>query len=253
MSSLLTLAGVGLCAGILIGCIGIGGVLLVPALNVIGGVEVHRAIAACMFSYAFSGSLGAALYARRGSIRWSSGLWLCLGAMPGAYLGALTVSLLPADTIKLIIALFIVFAGVHAMRDPTTAAGKALSDVAPWLLLIGLITGFGSAITGTGGPLLLVPLLVWLNYPVLTAVGLSQVIQLPISTLATLGNAVHGQVDFSLGLGIAATLIIGVAVGARLAHRLPAAQLRRVVAVVLVALGAWMTWQTGQTLLINKL
>jgi len=89
-----------------------------------------------------------------------------------------------------------------------------------------------------------VPLLVWLNWPVLTAVGLSQIIQLPISALATVGNYLHGEVDVVLGLGIAAVMIIGVAVGARMVHKLPALLLKRIVAMVLVVLGAWMLWQT---------
>lgn len=245
---LFALIGIGLSVGVLIGCIGIGGVLLVPALTYLYGVETHRAIAACMLSYVFSGALGTVLYARCGSIRWTSGAWLGLGAMPGAYLGALTVSALPAEAIELVIALFVAGAGVRAVREPATAA-KAADAVLSWLLAVGFVTGFGSAISGTGGPLLLVPLLVWLNYPVLTAVGLSQVIQLPISVLATLGNALHGQVDINLGIGLGVALIVGVALGVRLAHRLPAALLRRMLAVALIVLGGWMVWKTGQLLL----
>ena len=53
------------------------------------------------------------------------------------------------------------------------------------LLVIGAITGFGSALTGTGGPVVLVPILVWCEMPILAAVGLSQAIQMPIALLAT--------------------------------------------------------------------
>jgi len=111
------------------------------------------------------------------------------------------------------------------------------------LFIIGGVVGFGSAISGTGGPLLLVPLLVSLNWPTLTAVGLSQIIQLPISALATLGNYLHAEVDVLLGLGIASIMVIGVAIGARLAHRVPGLLLRRIVAIVLLGVGASMIWQ----------
>jgi hypothetical protein len=100
------------------------------------------------------------------------------------------------------------------------------------------VTGYGSAMSGTGGPLLLVPILVWLKMPVLTAVGLSQVIQLPIAALATWGNLVYGNVDIAVGLGIAILLMAGVAAGARIAHWVPARVLRRIVALVLLAVGA---------------
>lgn len=243
LSSLLLLTPVILLVGILIGSIGIGGVLLVPALSYLAGIDIHIAIAACMLSYAFSGAVGAVIYARRGTIRWATGLWLCIGAMPGAYLGALVVSGLPPRTITMVIGLFIVFASVHAMRKPPDVAQNNHAKSKIVLTFLGAVVGFGSAISGTGGPLLLVPLLVWLNWPVLTAVGLSQIIQLPISALATLGNYLHGEVDVVLGVGIAVIMVAGVAVGARLAHRLPALLLRRIVAVVLTVVGISMLWQ----------
>jgi len=233
-----------LIVGIMIGSIGVGGVLLVPALSYLAGIEIHIAIAACMLSYAFSGAVGAWIYARHGTIRWSSGLWLCIGAMPGAYLGALLVSGLAERTITLVIALFIIFASLHAMRESGKTAQNERSQPKALLIFVGIVVGMGSAISGTGGPLLLVPLLVWLNWPVLTAVGLSQIIQLPISALATVGNYLHGEVDVSLGVGIALIMIIGVAVGARLAHRVPALLLRRIVALVLSVVGISMLWKT---------
>jgi len=232
-----------LLVGVLIGSIGVGGVLLVPALTYLAGIEIHIAIAACMLSYAFSGIVGAAIYARHKTIRWESGLWLCIGAMPGAYLGALVVSVLPARTVTLVIAAFVVMAGINALRNPVDVSEDKRNESKMLLTLIGVAVGIGSALSGTGGPLLLVPLLVWLNWPVLTAVGLSQIIQLPISVLATVGNFLHGQVDVTLALGIAAIMIVGVTIGARLAHKLPAVQLRRIVAVVLSFVGLLMLWK----------
>ena len=45
--------------GILIGAIGIGGVLLVPTLTYLLGLGIHVAIATAMFTYVFSGAVGA--------------------------------------------------------------------------------------------------------------------------------------------------------------------------------------------------
>ena len=241
--SLLTLIPILLLVGVLIGSIGVGGILLVPALTYLTEISVHAAIAAAMFSYLFSGLVGAALYASRGSIRWSSGAWLCAGAMPGAFLGALAVSLMPADLVKLIIAVFVVFAGINALSKQAATNQSGHASAAGWLLLIGFVVGVCSAITGTGGPLVLVPLLVWLKWPVLTAVGLSQLIQLPISLLATIGNIRFGSVDFQLGIALAVVMVVGVVMGSKLAHKLPAAYLRRVVGVVLGMLGVWMLLQ----------
>jgi len=75
------LAGLGTLVGVLIGVVGIGGVLLVPGLVVLIGMDVQTAIKACMFSYLFSGLVGAIVYARRGTIHWSMTLWLCVGSV----------------------------------------------------------------------------------------------------------------------------------------------------------------------------
>ena len=236
LTGLLPLALVCLIVGVLIGCIGIGGVALVPALTYIGGMEVKVAIATCMFSYLFSGTVGALEYARRGSIRWSLSGWLCAGAMPGAFLGSVTASLVPGVHLEILIAMLVVLSGANALLQPADSAVARLPG-GPTLCAIGAIVGYGSAMSGTGGPLLLVPILVWLKVPLLAAVGLSQVIQLPVAALATAGNLAYGEVNFAVGLGIAVLLMGGVAVGARAAHWIPANVLRRIVALVLLAVG----------------
>ena len=243
----------GLLVGVFIGCVGIGGVLLVPGLVYLVGMDVQIAIATCMLSYLFSGVAGAVEYARRGSIQWSMALWLCVGAMPGAYLGAATVSVMPARWLEAIIAVLVLLSGIHALsqRAPEALGGSKPSGVT--LAIVGGITGFGSALSGTGGPLVLIPILIWMKFSLLTAVGLSQVIQLPIAALATIGNFQHGEVNVGASLAIAVLLVLGVVVGAQIAHRLPAGLLKRIVASVLMAVGAAMamriiytTWMSAQ-------
>jgi uncharacterized membrane protein YfcA len=102
---------------------------------------------------------------------------------------------------------------------------------------IGALTGFLSSVTGTGGPLVLVPILIAMKLPVLTAVGLSQVIQLPVALAATVGNVLYGELDLVLAGMLAAALTVGSWYGAKLAHTLPREVLRRIVAVVLVFVG----------------
>ena len=79
MGMLFFAGGVAVVVGVLIGAIGIGGVLLVPMLTYVLGISIHVAIATAMFSYLFTGIVGAFEYARRGSVNWSKGVWLCLG------------------------------------------------------------------------------------------------------------------------------------------------------------------------------
>jgi len=102
---------------------------------------------------------------------------------------------------------------------------------------IGAFTGFLSSVTGTGGPLVLVPILVAASVPVLTAVGLSQVIQVPIAVAATAGNLLYGTVDVVLASILAVSLTIGSWYGAKLAHNVSRDRLRRIVSIVLVVVG----------------
>jgi len=233
----------GLLVGVFIGCVGIGGVLLVPGLVYLLGMDVQVAIATCMLSYLASGAVGAVEYARKGSIQWSMALWLCLGAMPGAYLGAATVSIMPARWLEAIIAMLVLFSGIHALRrTPEVARGTRTG--AAGLGIVGGVTGFGSALSGTGGPLVLIPILVWMKLPLLTAVGLSQVIQVPVAALATIGNFQHGEVNVGASLVIAVLLVLGVMIGARAAHRISAGLLKRIVAGVLIVVGIAMATRT---------
>ena len=88
--------------GLLIGSVGIGGVLLVPALKFMGGIDLHSAIPACMLSYMVTGSVGAFIYARHGTINWSMAIKVCAGALPGAYLGAYFLPFFRADVLEVL-------------------------------------------------------------------------------------------------------------------------------------------------------
>lgn len=234
------LCGLGVIIGALIGSVGIGGVLLVPALVYLGGIEVHAAVAIGMWAFLFSGAVATLLYARRGSIDWRAAIWLCAGAVPAAFAGALAMSVMPGRLLELLIALLVAFAGANALlRRRRESSGDAMPSPAV-LVAIGALTGFGSALSGTGGALILLPILVWLGVSGLAAVGLVQVIQIPIAGFATIGNLASGYFDPAIGSVVAATLVVGVVVGARAAHAISARALERGLAVVLVATGAFL-------------
>ncbi len=237
--SLLLLA-ICLVVGLLIGAVGIGGVLLVPALAFVIGIDVHRAIPACMLAYLPTGIVGAVVYARHGSIRRDMIAVLCAGAIPAAFAGSLLLGAIPPSAILILIAALMVVSGVDALYKVYKRQPSPESTDRPgrgWLATIGLVTGFGSALTGTGGPLILVPSAVFIGLPVLTAIGLSQVIQVPIALFASAGNWLAGSLDLRLALNIAVGLVVGTLVGASLVHRMPEDPLLKIIAWFLVLVG----------------
>jgi uncharacterized protein len=185
----ISLGMLGVLAGLMIGVVGIGGVVLVPALVYFGGIPIHVAIAAAMMSYLLAGLIGTLVYAREKSFRWGMACWLCAGAMPAALAGALAAGRASSLLLEVLIGLLTAASGAHALlASPAGYDAHSNAISSPALGFIGAVTGFGSALSGTGGPLILVPILIWLDVPVLTAIGLSQAIQLPIALLATAGN-----------------------------------------------------------------
>ncbi len=235
--------GVGL--GIAIGAVGIGGVLLVPFLTLTLGIDVKRAIAAALLSYLPSCVVAVTLYGRRGSIPWREARLLCLAALPTAYLGAHAARLAPAVFLQVAIGVLLLAGGLYALvprRELTAGRGQLGKGT---VLGIGAGTGFLSALTGAGGAFVMLPILLLLDFPVLPAIGLGQVIALPIAGVASVANIASGELDLWLGLGVGVTLMLGIAIGTPIAHALPQALLRRVLGSVVLIAGAAMLVRTA--------
>ena len=149
---------------------------------------------------------------------------------------------------------------------PQPPAAAAAAAEAPVLgsratrVVVGVVTGFGSAFTGTSGPVIFLPIALGLcGWEVLASLGSAQAVQLPIALAATIANAAladtdgtaaagggaaasgssaagtAARIDFSLGGVLAASLSPAVLLGAAVAHRAPKRVLSFAVNGVLVA------------------
>lgn len=226
---------VGLITGIMIGSFGVGGVLLAPFLFYGLGFDLHEATAMSSWSFFFTGIVGTITYWRRGSISWEVVGWLTVGILPGALLGAGSNAALSSDSLILLLALLILASGLNSLFSRAQGE-RALSKLGRGLLiLLGFLTGFGSALTGTGGPVLLVPMLMFMRVPALAAIAASQVVQVPIAAAAAVGFNSFGEPYLALGTALGVIQAFGVLIGARIAHALEAEKLRRIVAVALLA------------------
>src|SRR5215471_3744034 len=159
MTGALALLALGLPVGILIGLIGIGGVLLTPALVHIFGHDIHAAVSLSLASFVLAGIVAAAR-TRGGKDSLQASGWIFLAAIiPGALAGALSAPWIPAGPLSLIVSACVAFAGISSLRKP--AGGDAAAFSGGLLAGLGLITGILSAVSGTGGPLIGLPLLLW--------------------------------------------------------------------------------------------
>ena len=75
-----------------------------------------------------------------------------------------------------------------------------------------------------------------------TAIALGQIIQLPVASVATIGNYASGSVDLMAAAAIGLVLMPGVVAGRWTVEMIPVALVTRIVAVLLVAAGFWLAW-----------
>ena len=241
---LITVAIVSLIAGLLIGLTGIGGVLLVPVLTQVAGIALDRAIAASVFGFIIAGAYAAFVHLRRARLQARPVIVLCAASAAGA-MAAASLDWLPPGAVRLFIALLCLASGLNALLRPPA---KAVAAPPPALLgILGAIVGYASAISGTGGPVTLIPLLLFLRTPVAAAIALALAAQLPISIAGAAVYAWQGRIDLELGAALGALLVIGTYAGARLSARLAGRGLTVAVALVLVAVGLWYGYATLAT------
>lgn len=233
-------------AGLLIGATGIGGVLVVPVLVGLEGMDPAKAVAASALAFAFPGAV-ALWRAKRlhrpvqgnGSAPWLWVLVCCAGA--GAVLGAWGVHHMDTTGLLAVLAVLALASGWRAWHVPTETPlpPRVMGPVSGGLL--GGVVGVGSGLTGTGGPVLLVPLLMALRQPLPQVVWVAQMVQLPVALSAGGAHAASGGLDTPLALVLGAWLVVGALGGQWLALRLPIRHLPRLVALLLVGTGLWMT------------
>jgi len=116
-------------------------------------------------------------------------------------------------------------------------------------ILIGAAAGLLAGLTGVGGGLLLVPLMVGLLAVAQhQAHGTSLAVIFPIALIGAITYAIHGHivghVDWELILGLSLGGLVGVVLGARLMMRVPARQLRQIFGFFLVVVGIFMIINT---------
>jgi uncharacterized protein len=227
-------------AGVGIGATSIGGVLVVPALTAVAGVPIASAVAASSLGFVMTGAWTFAKVRADVGATYAAHIPMFVAALVGAILGAYLVQQVPATWVRAWIGVLALASGIHAFAT----AGRADSGKRNWpqgiaLIVIGAIVGVGSALSGTGGPVMLLPILLLYGIPTAPAIATALAIQLPIALSASATHMLAGTIDYRLGLGVGLAMIGGVWLGQRIARRFNAVTLRRAVAIVLIAIGLW--------------
>ena len=243
-------------AGVIAGLLGLGGgIVIVPALLylfILQGMPtdilMHLAVATSLATIVFTSISSTWAHHRHAAVLWRPVIALMPGIILGSLGGAFITHHLPSHTLRITFGIFEILVGLQIGFGFKPRAHSELPGRGGILLAGGGI-GALSTVLGIGGGTLTVPFLLWCNVHIRNAVATSSACGLPIAVvgagaLIIAGSAYHGLPSGSTGYvywPAAVIIILGSIVtapfGARLAHALPVALLKRIFAVVLAAIG----------------
>jgi uncharacterized protein len=179
---------VGLLAGLTAGLFGVGGgLVIVPALVAFCRRDQRQAVATSLLAIAPLAIAGVAGYALHGQIDVLLAAPLAVGAVVGAWLGAVLLRRLSLRVLRLVFAAATLAAAVRLLVDPGVPAGD-VSHEPLWLAVlipIGVGVGLLAGLSGIGGGAIMVPVLqLGLAVPAALAKGTSLLVILPTSLVS---------------------------------------------------------------------
>lgn len=248
-------------AGFMAGLLGVGGGgIMVPLLTTIflaQGLDVsnvvHLALGTSMATIVTTSFSSMRTHHANGAVIWP----VVQRMTPGVIIGTFLATFLAAHIQSLYLAIFfMVFMGYVSIQMFLNKKPKPSQQQASTAELFGVGTGIGavSALVSIGGGSLTVPYLSWRNIDIKKAIGTSAAMGLPISIAGTAGYLLNGDagtasVPHTLGfvywpavLLMSAASFFTAPVGARLAHRLPVASLKKLFGVLLMLLSLKMLY-----------
>ncbi|MEW9900533.1 sulfite exporter TauE/SafE family protein [Chitinivorax sp. PXF-14] len=251
---------VGAGAGFLAGLLGVGGgLVIVPALVFAFEAQhlphvLHLALGTSLASILFTSLSSIRGHHARGAVNWRIVRDVTPGILLGTLVGATIVSQLPTRPLKIFFTAFVFYVGIQMLANVKPKPSRELPGKGG-MFAAGNVIGGVSSFVGIGGGSLSVPFMSWCNVKIHEAIGTSAAIGFPIALAGAAGYVVNGLAvgrdlpEWTLGFvylpalaGIAAMSVLTAGLGARAAHRLPVAALKKTFAVLLLGIGAKMLW-----------
>ena len=167
-----------LVVGAFVGLTGVAGFLLPIVYTSPLGMGVTEGLALSFAAFIVSGALGSVNYNKAGNLDIPFGIRLSLGSLAGAVLGVKLNLIIPESTVKVILYVVVLLSGISILlrKDKSQEeSGRAyvISDHLAATLILGFVTGAVCSLSGAGGPVLVMPLLVVLGIGIRTAVGVA--------------------------------------------------------------------------------
>ncbi len=236
-----------LIVGVFVGLTGVAGFLLPIVYTGPLGMGVPEGLALSFAAFIVSGVLGSVNYKKAGNLDVPFGIRLSIGSLVGAVLGVKLNLIIPEGQVKILLYLVVLLSGISILLRKDKAqgeGGKAGYQIKEHLiatLALGFVTGVICSLSGAGGPVLVMPLLVVLGVNVRTAVGVALFNSVFIGIPACSGYMTQCSVKELVPV-LGAALVahgIGVVFGSKNAVRINQLILKRGIAVFSIMIAVW--------------
>jgi uncharacterized membrane protein YfcA len=246
---MIALTGFGI--ALLVGMTGVGGgILTVPLLMILFGVDPAHAVGAALLFSTSIKLLLVPLAAARGQVNWRVLGWMLLGGVPGALLGSVALKGLMASGAKSVVQflLGVIIASAATIHLAAAKRKKADGDaprkdrprtLGALMFPVGLEVGFSSAGAGALGSVALLSLT---SLTAAEVVGTDLAFGLGLSAIAGGMHFHFGDVDTALLTQLLTGGLAGAAVGAFLASQVSQRFLKLVLSSSLLLIGLHLCW-----------
>ena len=230
--------------GFLCGATSIGGILLIPAVEYGTGMPLPMASGTALCSFFFTAAVGTWLHYRRGNLKRELVLPQCAGALIFSFFGALTKHVVGAVALNAILAALIIVSGLAALRPARPVRSmESAQERFRYLLFVGAFVGFMAGLTGMGGPVLSVPMMIVMGFSPMATVAAAQPFQMFACFSGSVGNMILDQIDWPVALFSVLLQSAGVWAGIRAARSMNTALLKTSIAFLCVFTGVFMLFR----------
>jgi hypothetical protein len=246
---LLMIAG-GATAGLFGSLLGLGGgILIVPLLTLVFGLDLREAVGVSLVSVIMTSSAAAGVYLERHVADLRLGMRLELFTAIGAIVGGSIAFLIDERLLSVVFGGLLTYVALTMARGTRDAAAEEGADAEadrhdapagrPRNMGVGVIgatgAGIASALLGIGGGVIKVPLMhLVMGIPLRVATATSNLMVGITAAASAVIYLLHGQIDPYVAGPTAIGVFLGASAGSRLAHRVDLRVLRWLFVAVLL-------------------
>ncbi|MDU4883933.1 sulfite exporter TauE/SafE family protein [uncultured Clostridium sp.] len=232
--------------GTLVGISGIAGFLLPIIFVGYLKLNLSTALSLSFVSFLTSGIIGSYRYNKSGNLNLHFGIIVSIGSFVAAILGVKLNSMIPLETAKLFLYLVVLLSGLSILirknKENNNSESKLLNNKL-FIVLFGVITGAICSLSGAGGPILVMPILVSLGMSIRIAIAVSLFDSIFIALPAFIGYLFLAKDETNILLFLIISILfqtIGVLIGTKYSNKINVNVLKKSVAIFSILIAIYM-------------